>query len=758
MQHDTLRIQLDRNWRFHLGDMAADDTVDYWYRGYDDSAWDTVWVPHDWSVSLPFSQAYSSGTGYLAGGIGWYRLHFSLPEAYRGRCVRVVFDGIYKNARVWCNSSYLGGRPSGYATFSLDLTELVQFGEEADNVLCVKVTHTDLADSRWFTGSGITRKVTLLVEAPVHPAEYGIFFQAAELSGISPDGETAAGAVASVFHTAVNTTDTLQALTIETRLYDGEGAECLCLQGTCRIPAGESRELTLQGRMRQVRLWSADHPVRYRMVTRYLPKHQKESAYLTDETWVGFREVVFDPNEGLSVNGQRTHLKGVCVHHDGGVLGAAMDRSVWQRRLSLLKEAGCNAIRCSHNPHMPELYDLCDAMGFYMMDEAFDEWENPKNKWWQGHNVYPPKHQGSYEHWQEWHARDLADMVRRDRNHPSILLYSIGNEIDYPNDPYCHPSFDTMTGNNDANKPAAERRYDPNKPNMERLAPIARKLVDIVAGEDSSRPATVAAAFPELSTHIGFVDALSVVGYNYKEQFYEADHARFPDKTFLGSENGHSLEAWQAVIDHDYICGQFLWTGIDYLGEAHGWPVHGAPAGLLTTAGLPKPEYYRRKRLWAAETAEALEALAQDPHVATECWRQEAADLLDPARDAAAEAHATSLSMTLWQAEDVLSGKSYAEEAARPGYVCQVILRLTDAQGRIVRCAEEEIAVTVEGAGELMGLDSGDLADTTSFTKPQRRTFRGELVAYIRRTEPGAIHVRATAASAPVPLRAELTL
>ncbi len=276
-----------------------------------------------------------------------------------------------------------------------------------------------------------------------------------------------------------------------------------------------------------------------------------------------------------------------------------MKQEVWQRRLERLKEAGCNAIRCSHNPHMPELYDLCDRMGFYMMDEAFDEWENPKNKWHQGHNVYPPKHQGYYEDFPEWHEKDLEAMVRRDRNHPSVILYSIGNEVDYPNDPYCHPMFQTMTGNNDANKPEAEQQYDANKPNMERLAVIAKKLTAIVKKADDSRPVTVAAAFPELSTYIGFIDGLDVVGYNYKEHLYKQDHERFPDKTFLGSENGHSYEAWRAVTDNDYICGQFLWTGIDYLGEAHGWPVHGSTAGILSTAGLPKPDFYRRKTFWS---------------------------------------------------------------------------------------------------------------------------------------------------------------
>ena len=265
-----------------------------------------------------------------------------------------------------------------------------------------------------------------------------------------------------------------------------------------------------------------------------------------------------------------------------------------------MKAMGCNALRMSHNPHMPELYALCDALGFFVIDEAFDEWEGPKNKWSTGHNVYPPKHQGYYVNYPKWHEQDLTDMILRDRNHPSIVMWSIGNEIDYPNDPYCHPSFSTMTGNNDSNKPAAERMYNPSRPNAQRLAVLSRELCEIVHKTDATHPVTLAAAFPELSAKLGFIDPLDVVGFNYKEHLYEEHHKAFPDKPFLGSENGHSLSAWKAVTDNAYISGQFLWTGIDYLGEAHGWPIHGSGAGLMTMAGFEKTGYYRRQSLWSS--------------------------------------------------------------------------------------------------------------------------------------------------------------
>lgn len=602
-------IVLKKDWKFHYGECE-----EAWYKGFDDSGWREVTVPHDWSAELPLKKEYSSGTGYAAGGTGWYRIHFRLPEACRGKAVKVVFDGVYKNSQVWCNSYYLGKRPYGYSTFSYDITHAAAFGE-TENVVCVRVAHTDIADSRWFTGSGITRKVTVVCEEPVHPEEYGIVFRA---ENIRP--ETAAGAAGEAAgNTGFCSADIfvrhkpvcgeafrggaagVGRVRIRTCLEEASGGEALVLEGETAV--GEA--CVLKGRLEHARLWSTETPYLYTMKTFYAAEGGR--FYPVDEQKVGVRSICFDPDKGFFLNGVETKLKGVCVHHDGGCLGAAMEPEVWQRRLEALKECGCNAIRCSHNPHMPELYGLCDAMGFLMMDEAFDEWENAKNKWSRGHNVYPPKHQGYFEEFPQWHDADLRAMVRRDRNHPSVVLWSIGNEIDYPNDPYCHPSFLQMTGNNDANKPAAERQYDADKPNAERLVTIAERLEKIVREEDDSRPVTLAAAFPELSAETGLLNGLDVAGYNYKEHLYEKDHARFPEKPFLGSENGHGYEQWLAVRDNAYISGQFLWTGIDYLGESRGeWPCHGSAAGILTCAGDKKPEFYRRKAFWREEPVIAL--------------------------------------------------------------------------------------------------------------------------------------------------------
>jgi len=806
---DRKRIELKENWRFHLGECE-----EAWYRGYDDRNWRTVMLPHDWAVEGTFEKKYSSGTGYLQGGIGWYRVRFSLPEELKGKCVRLCFDGVYKNSQVWCNSYYLGKRPNGYVPFSYDISAFVNFGEE-DNEISVKVTHTDIADSRWFTGSGITRKVTLLIEEPVHPEEYGCFFTAENISTES--------AVLKVAHKITNTTGEEKQVKVHTywyelpvykendaRVTDMPVAEA---EGIAVAEGNSATMLEIQTVLANPKLWSDVRPQLYRMETWY---EVGEKRYLVHEDKVGIRDIRFDADKGFFLNGAETKFKGVCVHHDGGCLGAAMKAEVWQRRLELLKEAGCNAIRCSHNPHMPELYELCDAMGFLMMDEAFDEWENPKNKWSTGHNVYPPKHQGYYEDFPQWHEADLKAMVLRDRNHPSVVMWSIGNEIDYPNDPYCHPSFATMTGNNDANKPEQERKYDFNKPNAERLVVLAKHLVSLVKEVDTTRPVTLAAAFPELSSHLGFLEPLDVAGYNYKEQFYEEDHKRFPQLPILGSENGHGYQAWLSVKDNPYISGQFLWTGIDYLGEAHGWPIHGSSAGIITTCGLPKPEFYRRKTFWTEETFVRIATRRNKesiPHwwpmsfswnyepgepVLVKCYApvKEGAYVAlyangveigrqnDYAKDGSYQFEvlyeagtleakfcagdgsvlaedslhttkaASGLSCTLWREADALTGASFAEASKEIGYLYQVLVELKDEDGNRVVTRDEEIRIQVLGDGEFLGMDNGDLADVTPFTSDRRKTHRGRLVAYVRRCGTGETCIQVLGADQKIVLNA----
>ena len=556
--------KLNQNWRFHLGDVPDAD-----FMGYDDRAWRTITLPHDWAVEHPFDKSNASGTGYLPGGTAWYRKRFTLPENAAGKCVRLHFLGVYKHAKVWVNSNYLGFHAYGYTSFFYDVSEFVRPGE---NVIAVRVEHNEVADSRWYTGSGIDRDVILEIAEPVCFLPGGIFVSTRE---VNPDGSAV--------------------LRVQ---YETAGAEKARFSLLGQQAEGNGPCGTVEIHLPAAPLWSPEHPNLADLTAEAVANGRVTDREILP---VGIRTFRFDPDEGFFLNGENMKIKGVCVHHDAGCLGAAVPKAVWARRLKKFKEAGCNAIRTAHNPPDPDLLDLCDELGFLVMDEAFDEWEGTKNKWWQGHNVYPPKHYGYAEDFPQWHEADLSSMILRDRNHPSVVLWSIGNEIDYPNDPYVTPLFKEALGNNDANKPAAERVYDARKPDAGRLAKMAKKLTDMAHALDDTRPVTSALSFPELSNRTGYADALDLSGYNYREHFYDDDHARYPGRVILGSENSHDPKAWIAVRDRKFISAQFLWTGIDFLGECRGWPVRISQAGMLNLAGFEKPLFYQRKALWTKE-------------------------------------------------------------------------------------------------------------------------------------------------------------
>ncbi len=727
-------ISLNLGWRFHLGEVLKAG-----YKGYDDSAWQSVTLPHDWSVTLPFDESCSSGTGYLAGGIGWYRKHFALPEL-SGRKVYITFGGVYKHARVYVNSNYLGMRAYGYSTFTYDITEFVTAG---GNVVSVRCEHTELADSRWFTGNGIYRDVTLTITSPAHFAQDGVFAYT--------ESVTEKGAL----------------IAVSAQVLGGGRAFFALKNAKGRTVARGKTQLTVK----DPELWSPENPHLYTLVGTV-----EKDGEVTDTISIpfGIRTFRFDVNEGFFLNGVSTKFKGVCIHHDAGVLGAAVPKAVWARRLQKLKECGCNAIRFSHNPPATDVIDLCDEMGFLVMDEAFDEWEGCKNKWWQGHNVYPPKLFGYADDYPQWYEKDLSDLIRRDRNHPSIVLWSIGNEIDYPNDPYVHPYFETMTGNNDANKPAQERQYDKNKPNADRLAVIARELVEIVKRHDTTRPVTSALAFPELSNLTGYAQALDVVGYNYKEQFYEEDHAKYPTHILMGSENGHDPAAWLAVKHNDYISGQFLWTGIDYLGEAKGWPIRTSRAGLIDTAGFEKPRFALRKALWTDTLCASLAVGERDKlWIANTLWAgipgetkhvlvltngETAALSLNgkPVGEAMVDETCVAaftvpyapgtLSVTCTRGNEAAAfelhtpGEAVKLEAAADvkalpadgQSVWQVEIALKDADGRIAAEDDRPVTCQVVGDVQFLGLENGCAFDLTSYESATRPTYHGRAIVFIR--------------------------
>ena len=566
-------LDFNSGWKFFKGDILEGQK-----RELDDSEWRQLDLPHDWSIEGPFSKSNYSCTAYLPGGIGWYRKTFNVPENESGRKVYIYFEGIYNNSEVWINGTYLGKRPNGYISFQYDLTPFVNFGGE--NLIAVKVDHSLYGDSRWYTGSGIYRNVSLITQEPVHIKQWGIYTKTS--------GVTSSNALLSADISVVNETNhNVNVKVINTLKY---GEETVA-RTTGKVTLGSKEEKVVNQLFNVVnpKLWSVDDPSLYSLVTELRGRELLDNTV----TMIGFRDLKFDPDKGFFLNGRNLKLKGICMHHDAGTLGSAIPVEEIGRRLDILKEMGCNAIRTSHNPFSPEFLDLCDSKGFMVIDEAFDEWELPKKKWLAGWNAGTPGKEGYAVNFKEWAKRDLRDFILRDRNHPSIIMWSIGNEVDYPNDPYTHPVLNT-----EAN-PQTWAKFSEALPHADRLGEVARELASLVRSLDKTRPVTAGLASALMSNETGYSDALDVVGYNYQESRYAADHIKYPKRPLYGSENGMTLEMWNYVADNDYVMGQFLWTGFEYLGEAGRYPVRSNTAGIIDLAGNKKPEFFFRQSIWS---------------------------------------------------------------------------------------------------------------------------------------------------------------
>jgi beta-galactosidase len=563
------------DWEFHLGDLSPDNV---WDNNFDFSP---VQLPNDWSIRYPFYQnAPTRGSGgYVQAGIGWYRKTFTVSNNVLDKRLFLTFDGAYMCAEVWLNGHVLGSHVYGYTPFEFEVTHLIQF--DAPNHVAVRIDNSAQPNSRWYTGSGITRDVWLKAVSPIHIPTYGVCIRT-EVS--NHDSSI-------TVETTIAGND-VRPFLLTTQLTDFQGR--VAAEETTQAFVGTVLQtLNIQNPF----LWSPDCPNLYKAIS-VLTLDGVMYDYV--ETTFGIRTIDFNPRFGFMLNGKQIKLNGICIHHDGGCLGAAVPAKVWERRLKIMKEMGANAIRCSHNPPDPSLLDLCDSLGIMVMDEAFDEWNILKEKDY-GSNTHASR--GYSEWFEEHHEADLTIMLLRDRNHPSIILWSIGNEV-------------------------PEQLHEEGHVTARRLKEICRNL-------DPTRLITQGcdqiAAEPKAATD-DFLNELDVVGYNYvgrwrerAETFYDIDKYLHPDWCLIGTENGAACgrrsdydfigadasclkytyysapvvagKLLRHTMVHDYIAGDFMWTGIDYLGEAN-WPNRSSDSGVLDTCGFPKDHYYFYQSIW----------------------------------------------------------------------------------------------------------------------------------------------------------------
>lgn len=753
-------------WLFLLKDDSAAVQT-----SYDDSKWRKLDLPHDWSVEGQLSPSLASCTGYLPGGIGWYRKHFSITD--KAARHYIYFEGVYNRSEVYLNGHLLGKRPNGYISFLYDLTPYLK---EGDNVLSVRVDHSRYADSRWYTGSGIYRDVWLVSAPEIHIAQWGIGWKATSLTD-----KQATVAVDMEVQKHISTTDKLE---LQATLYDADGKQVA--QRRTRVADGSegiSKE-TLTLKISRPHRWNLDAPYLYTLTTDLLSNGQRIDGSTTN---VGLRTLEFDANKGFALNGNWMKVKGVCIHHDAGVLGSVVPPEVWKRRLINLKEIGVNAIRMSHNPQAPIVYDLCDQLGLLVMDEASDEWEFPKRKWIQGWNKGEPGFDGTYDFFEEWIEQDVTDMVRRDRNHPSIFLWSIGNEVDYPNDPYSHPILDGAS----INQPMFGG-YKPDAPDAMRIGVIAKRLAARVRAVDTSRPVTGALAGVIMSNQTAYPDAIDVVGYNYTENRYDEDHATYPNRVIYGSENGSGIDAWYAVKNKDFIFGQFIWTGTDYLGESGAWPSRGLNTGLLNFGSFAKPRGHFRASLWSEKPVTYIGTYPQNRHLsadAPDIWNYDPGQeirvvcytnapqarlLLDGKVVGEMKPYDEKTGIIHWdipyQAGELRaegcdkdgkvlsdysiksSGRPYALRVSADRTTltadratAHLFIEVIDEDGTIVKLGDNDITCNIEGPARLLGLEASSNTDMSDYTDNRHRAFQGRLLAYIQTTgEKGQVRIKLT--------------
>lgn len=766
-------VRLDEGWRFVKEDIPSATDV-----SLDDRQWQSVRVPHDWAISGPFDlnqdmqfvQVIEDGekepklrtgrTGALpATGVGWYRRKLHLPADQKGKRVYVEFDGVMSNAQVYLNGQYIGGRPYGYSSFSLDLTGLFSFGK--DNVLAVRVENKPEM-SRFYTGAGIYRPVRLVCASPVHVAHWGTYVTTPQISS--------GKAVVNIETLVENFDEKVDKVRLLTEIYDKEGK---CVARTSSVRKGKEQPLRfLQNcTVSKPSLWSPDTPTLYTAVSKVYVDDELCDTYRTD---FGFRTLKFDKEKGFFLNGEWMKLKGVCLHHDLGPLGAAVSTRAIERQIEMLKEMGCNAIRTSHNPSAVELLDLCDRMGVMVQVEAFDEWK--MGKCTNGYNTLFDK----------WAERDLTDLIHRDRNHPSVIMWSIGNEL---------REQDAADGGK-----------------------VAQFLTDIVHREDPTRPSTAGFNNHWGAITNGLADAVDLVGFNYKHFDYVNKHKEHPEYVLYGSETSSAVSSrgvykfpvrdnWEPWYndyqvssydmdyvpwgsapdtefaqqdDNDFLLGEFVWTGFDYLGEptpyGDGAPSRSSYFGIIDLAGLKKDRYYLYQSVWSDQPVLHVmphwtwpDCIGQE--VPVQCYtnypkvelfvngvskgvrtkdasakftryrmmwdsvKYEPGEIKVVAYDDADKACEEKTIRTAGQPYQVRLKEDRKQIRADHTDLSYITIEVVDKDGNLCPRDASMLFVNVKGEGTLKALCNGDATDLTSFSSNYMRVFNGKMVAIVQSTD-----------------------
>ena len=729
----------DADWRFFKGDAQNAESPNF-----DDSAWRKLNVPHDWSIEGPFDANNPTGGagGFLPAGIGWYRKRFTLSNDFQNKRVFVQFDGVMANSDVWINGFHLGKRPYGYVSFAYDLTGHLNFGGK-DNVIVVRADNSAQPASRWYTGAGIYRHVRLIATDPVHIEQWGTFVSTPQVNENQ--------ATVKVQSDVVNQTNSPQRISLQISLIDPSGKTIQTSETSVNtIEAGKSLKFEKEILIKNPNRWDLNNPVLYKAAARV-----RANGKTIDDEIVpfGIREFHFAAETGFWLNGRNFKIKGVCLHHDGSAFGAAVPLAVWEKRLTELRKLGVNAIRTAHNPPAPEFLDLADRMGVLVMDEMFDQWTLAKNPY--DYHLY----------FNEWSKIDLRDTVKRDRNHPAIIIYSAGNEI-----------HDT--------------------PQAELAKRILRGLVDEFHANDPTRPVTQALFRPNVSHDYdnGLADILDVVGQNYREKEILAAHRQKPSRKILGTENSHDLNQWLALRDNPEYAGQFIWVGVDYLGESRTFPNYAFDKGLLDRTATPRPLAFQRQSWWSSESMVYIarrvapsEKAPTDPgyepveqrraQVLFSDWtprnlnkHEENVEIYSNCEQVELFLNGKSLGVKSKPADDsprnwkvnfepgtikavgINGGKTVAEyELKTAGKPARIMLSadknaisndwndvvfvravVADENGVIVPSADNLINFNVTGQGFIAVVDSADNADTASFQDTKRKAFQGQCFAMIK--------------------------